>query len=132
MEIEKTTLELIKLRMYQKLSFEFLKSIEIDTELDRIAETLTMLISANIFGQHNRQKYSIGIEVPKNLWQHTREVFLPNFWLKWFPVKTKVLSRTIEFDHMALCPDIKLPPDSGQIYMHTPVPPDYNVRKIKE
>jgi hypothetical protein len=125
-----TKLEVLKYQMIQRVSHEFMKSLEAEAFADCLSSEFTILLKMNLLGQSNIQKYSIGIEVPKNIWQHIREFVLPSFWLDRFPVKTKTLTRTVEFNHMALLPDFKIPPGNGSIVMHTVPPMDYNINKL--
>lgn len=99
--------------------------------IQQFAGDVVCSFESSILGQHNKQKYTVDFEAPLNWWQHFKLEKLPDWFKKKYPVKYKTHQRTVEFDHVALMPDLNHVADKGRVVMHTIAPFEDGVREVE-
>jgi len=121
---EKFTLEFLKVAIAQRFNNSLFGSFtEKNTEIwiREIGETLMFQLESYVMGQHNYQKYRVGVQIPKNWWEHFKRDHLPKWWSNRWPVKNTIVWRVVEFDHKKIYPEsnINVPGGLGNVMFHT-------------
>ena len=130
MDYKGINLEAIKFRISQNFSKYMIDSMQLNVFEEHLGNAINIEFQTKIFGQHNKQKYTVKIRIPKNWWQHFKRDILPNWYKKIYPVKWKFKKRVIEFDHIALMPDIKIGNGQDKIIMYSKPILEYNENSV--
>lgn len=131
-EKEQIILESIRIGFFNTFSKRILDQMNLEIAKDFFTKRFTAIFTTQILGQKNLQKYSITIEVPLNWWQHFKKDKLPNWYKRFYPVIYKEVGRTVEFNHVALMPDLKVDPSEDRIIMYTEHPKEDGIYKIND
>ena len=125
-EISKMTLERIQFQLSQEFGKFTLSQTKATLTEDTIWDSIVYRLRTEILGQHDIQTYNVSVDVPKDWWEHFKFQHLPPWWQHRWPIKWKIETREVTFDHKALWPMVNyLPPGQDLIVMHTePLSPD--------
>ena len=126
--MQETVLEAVKFGCQQRFGSHMVQQMNLEM-IQQFAGEVVCSFETAILGQHNKKKYTIDFEAPFNWWQHFKLEKLPEWFKKKYPVKYKTHQRTVEFDHVALMPDLNHVADRGRVVMHTIAPFEQGMRE---
>lgn len=91
MSYKKTIEELFEIRMKQVISNDFLnliKNCKYEIIFDDFINSYIMSISTKFYGNKTEKISEIEeIKYPKNIWEYFKERYLPEFFIRKFPIK---------------------------------------------
>lgn len=105
-KIKEAVLERIKVGLNVPFDSYFIQELNVDV-IDRVGEIALVEIRTAFMGQRKKIYREVGFDVPLNWYQIFKEKHFPEWALKIFPIKTKYLSKTFEFDASVIFPNIK-------------------------
>jgi hypothetical protein len=126
--MRETVLEAVRFGLRKEFGSHMAQQMTLET-IRQFAGEVVYDFETSILGQHNKQKYTIDFEAPLNWWQHLKLEKLPDWFKKKYPVKYKTHQRTVEFDHVALMPDLSHVANRGLVTMHTIAPFEDGLRE---
>lgn len=116
--IETIELKSLTFQIEQHFGKFFLESTKIT--VNNLADSLAIRMRSYILGQEDHQRYSVSVDIPATWWQHFKQDHAPGWFVRRFPVKTKTVPRTVEFNHKMLFPKADVVPDHlGPVVFHT-------------
>jgi len=128
--VSKIVLDEIRVRLHKRFGRYSFRSIDVRVLAGSIVDETVFEVNMKILGQSNIQKYDVLYEFPKNWWEHLKHQYFPDWLLKKFPVKVKIHTRTVEFDHKALVPKWDQFPKGQEVVMFSkPLTPDVKESK---
>jgi|ADurb_Leu_01_Slu_FD_contig_123_2171_length_7429_multi_3_in_2_out_0_8 hypothetical protein len=128
--VSKIVLDEMRIRLHKRVGKYTFRSINVNVLAGSIVDEAVFEVTMKILGQSNIRKYEVLYEFPKNWWEHLKHQYFPDWLLKKFPVKVKVHTRTVEFDHKALVPKWDQFPKGQEVVMFSqPVSPDVKESK---
>jgi hypothetical protein len=126
-ELEKVRLS-IRNTMSKQLLYDFRGDLELRQFTDQFLERMSYELCATLVGKKHvvdTVTVTASVEIPDGCWQTLRARWLPTFWLKRWPVRTRRVSKseTITRSVTRVCPHLEVPHTRGHHlqYLMTPV-----------
>lgn len=120
----------MRVRLHKRVGKYTFRSINVRVLAGSIVDEAVFEVTMKILGQSDIRKYDVWYEFPKNWWEHFKMQYFPLWLERWFPIKYKTHTRTVEFDHKALVPRWDQFPKGQEVVMFSkPVSPGVNETK---
>ena len=110
-------LEKIKFTVAQQVGQHLLNSMEVDAVEDIISGNIAYHLRVDLLGREMRSDLTDSEYVPRDWWEHVKERFAPQWFLRRWPVKGRYIMTTTR--HFRICPHLNTASHADHISFFT-------------
>lgn len=100
-------LDRLRMRLSVAIPAECREGLDIKLS-EKYADRLVLLLRQEFYGEKRQEEVPVEFVIPKNWFQHLKKAVLPPFLLKFWPVKTVTLIKTVKLDRSWVMPNVPL------------------------
>ncbi len=116
-------LEKVRFSCRRYVDIRVLEDVKLEAFMDGIAQQMVAQLVASILGKCEDHEESQPLVIPADWWQAVRERWLPSWWLKRYPVKTKRLMLVKKTTYWRICPHVNIPTRERHLEFLAQIPP---------